>query len=468
MQLPRPSSCGTFHITKTGERIYSNKFDWVLPFHNPGLAPVGDASGSYHIDLKGMPLYAERYQRTFGYYDGLASVVMDDKWFHIDENGKIVFGKDWDWAGNFQSGFCVVRKDSKMFHINKQGNVLNDSGWTYAGDFRDKISVVRDNDGFYRHINDNGDFAHDMQFQQLGVYHKGFAVAKDEEGWFHIDINGNQIYPFRFQELEPFYNGIAKAVMLDGIEVLIDEKGKITPIENQRTFQSEDYSTLPKQINTESEFLNELNLRKEMTFICRHMYKMGYNFTIDGNISHRINNEQMMISPSGQHLGFITPEDFILIGMNGKPLSSDRKPSSEWKLHKEIYQIRPDINCIIHAHPPSAIAASVANIDLSKVFAHYSPIPTTEFAVNCTDEVVEVLAPFIEKENWAILKRHGVVTWANNLTNTFLRLEGLEQCAKIVTMASSITEIEPMSKDNIRKLFNMWGLDYENYSMGDL
>ena len=57
------------------------------------------------------------------------------------------------------------------------------------------ISVlpVRDNDGFYRHINDNGDFAHDMQFQQLGVYHKGFAVAKDEEGWFHIDINGNQI-----------------------------------------------------------------------------------------------------------------------------------------------------------------------------------------------------------------------------------------------------------------------------------
>ncbi len=125
--------------------------------------------------------------------------------------------------------------------------------------------------------------------------------------------------------------------------------------------------------------------------------------------------------------------------------------------------MRPDVQCVIHAHPPSAIAASVAGVNLGKVFAHYSPIPTTEFALNCTEETAKVLEPFIPSQNWAILKRHGVVTWANSLSNTFLRLEGLEQCAKIVTKANAIGDILPMPEDDVRSLFEMWKLDFSSY-----
>ena len=65
--LPRPSPCGKFHISNDGERTHNSEFDWVLPFHNPGLAPVGDKHGSYHIYLDGNPAYSARYKRTFGF-----------------------------------------------------------------------------------------------------------------------------------------------------------------------------------------------------------------------------------------------------------------------------------------------------------------------------------------------------------------------------------------------------------------
>ena len=93
-------------------------------------------------------------------------------------------------------------------------------------------------------------------------------------------------------------------------------------------------------------------------------------------------------------------------------------------------------------------------------------IPTTDFALNCTEETAQVLEPYIPTQNWAILKRHGVVTWANSLSNAFLRLEGLEQCARIVTKANAIGEIQPMPDDDVQQLFKMWGLDFESYGIG--
>ena len=151
----------------------------------------------------------------------------------------------------------------------------------------------------------------------------------------------------------------------------------------------------------------------------------------------------------------------------GNLIDGVRKPTSEWRLHSRIYDIRPDVECVIHAHPPSAIAASVANVDLTKVFAHYSPIPTTDFALNCTEETSKALEPYIRSQNWAILKRHGVVTWADSLFNTFLRLEGLEQCARIVMKANAIGDIQPIPDGDVQQLFKMWGLDFDSYGDGE-
>ena len=463
---PSTSSCRTHHIDSNGDPVYGQRFKWVLPFHDPGLAPVENFEGSYHITPVGKPAYDVKFDRTFGYYQGFAAVQKGQLWFHIDAQGNRIYQENWDWCGNFQGGFCVVRLNNRMFHIRPDGTKMNENGWTYAGDFGENSAVVRDDFGLCGHIDINGQYLHDQKFIELGVFHKSFAIAKDQSGWHHIDQLGQSLYPFRFENLEPFYNGIAKAVTISGVDVLIDEKGNISPLMGQLNSRKKELVSFPLPILEGNVKEKEKQLREQLMFVARHMYKMGYNYTIDGNISHRLSEDKILVSPTGQHLGFISPEDFVVMDKEGNLIDGDRKPTSEWRLHNRIYNMRPDVQCVIHAHPPSAIAASVANVDLGKVFSHYSPIPTTDFALNCTEDTAKVLEPYIKTQNWAILKRHGVVTWANSLFNAFLRLEGLEQSARIVTKANAITEIQPMPESDVQQLFRMWGLDFDSYSTG--
>ena len=95
--LPRPSACSKYHVDSDGNKLYDQIFNWVLPFHEPGLAPVGDESGAYHIHLDGTPAYSARFDRTFGYYCGLASVVDGVLWYHIAPDGGKPYEDSWNW-----------------------------------------------------------------------------------------------------------------------------------------------------------------------------------------------------------------------------------------------------------------------------------------------------------------------------------------------------------------------------------
>jgi hypothetical protein len=223
----RPSLDGANHIDSEGKPLYSVRFHKVLPFHNPGLAPVVDETGAYHIREDGSPAYSERYSRTFGFYQGIATVVEGNLWFHIVEDGSRLYALDWAWCGNFQNDRCSVRDETgDYYHIRTDGTVVPNGPWTYAGDFREMAAVVRGKDGLCRHVGPEGDFIHDKEFFDLDVYHKGFAKARDNEGWFHIDREGKDISCRRYEYLEPFYNGQALARLKDGSIVIIDEDGE--------------------------------------------------------------------------------------------------------------------------------------------------------------------------------------------------------------------------------------------------
>ena len=81
------AECETYHEYK-GKPLYNSRFEWVLKYHVPGLAPVGDKIGAYHIDLEGKAVYNERYIRTFGFYFGRAAVISEEGWGHIMTNGE--------------------------------------------------------------------------------------------------------------------------------------------------------------------------------------------------------------------------------------------------------------------------------------------------------------------------------------------------------------------------------------------
>lgn len=225
------SSCRTFHEIDNIP-LYKNRFSDIEKFHHPGLAPVSDNTGSYHINLDGTQAYKKRYNKTFGFYCMRAAVIDNGEYYHINIKGDRFYKESYDWLGNYQENKCVARKDDRFFHIDIDGNEIYSEKYDYVGDFKDDIAVVY-KQGKASHINGNGKLVHSKWYNKLGIYHKGFAIAEDDNGWFHIDISGAPIYESRYKMVEPFYNGHAKVEGFSGILGQIDVKDNMKYVINR-------------------------------------------------------------------------------------------------------------------------------------------------------------------------------------------------------------------------------------------
>lgn len=218
---------GTHHLVG-GRPLYEQRFVSVLKYHEPGLAPVLDESGAYHIDISGTPAYAIRFRRTFGFYQGLAAAILPDgSWLHIRTDGSPLSAERYRFCGNFQEGRSVVRDfNGQSFHINREGRPLYLTRHRYTGDYRDGCAVAQRADGRHSHIDAQGALVHDRWFLDLDVFHKGLARARDESGWHHVDRMGSPVYQRRFAMAEPYYNGLARVETDDGALLIIDETGE--------------------------------------------------------------------------------------------------------------------------------------------------------------------------------------------------------------------------------------------------
>jgi ubiquinone/menaquinone biosynthesis C-methylase UbiE len=225
-QRLKVSAEGTHHVNVEKMPAYAARFDCVLSFHEPGLASVMKDALAWHIHGDGSPAYARRFKKTFGFYEGLAAVVSENGWHHIYPSGTPVYAEHHAWCGNFQGGRCPVRHfDGFYSHIGPDGKPAYSKRWRYAGDYREEIAVVQAVDGRAGHIDPAGEFIHEQWFEDLDVFHKGLARARDHNGWTHISKTGEPIYHRRFAAVEPFYNGQARVERFDGGFEVIDESG---------------------------------------------------------------------------------------------------------------------------------------------------------------------------------------------------------------------------------------------------
>ena len=232
-------SADVSHHVHQGQPAYQSRFEEVLKFHEPGLAPVHDASGAYHITPDGLAAYESRYIRTFGFYEGRAAVHSEAGWFHVRGDGSPLYGKRYGWCGNFQEDRCAVRlPGGDYFHIAGDGSAAYGQRYRYAGDFRDGHAVVQREDGKHTHIDPSGNLLHGRWFQDLDVFHKRHARACDSAGWHHVDRFGEPLYSERFKNVEPFYNGQARVEGFDESLSVIDESGQ-TRLELREASQSQ-------------------------------------------------------------------------------------------------------------------------------------------------------------------------------------------------------------------------------------
>lgn len=214
-----------YHIL-LGIPLYRERFDEVMSFHEPGLAPAKKGSKWFHIRQDGKRAYGVSFDRVWGFYYGRAAVNKQGKSFHITPDGIPAYRERFSWVGNFQENVCVVRSlQGGYFHILPDGRRLYKATYRYVGDFKEGYAAVYDEGGKSFHIDKKGNPAYRHRYLEVDQFHKGIAPAKDETGAFHIDTAGNRIYSDTFLEVEPFYNGRAKVRARDGKLIEVDEKG---------------------------------------------------------------------------------------------------------------------------------------------------------------------------------------------------------------------------------------------------
>lgn len=291
----------------------------------------------------------------------------------------------------------------------------------------------------------------------------------------HLSAEGEPLYPARYRALSAFSEGLAVAHRIDGSVVIIDGSGReidlggerfawaLPPLNGRIQVQTRDgrngWVDLKGRFHA-TRTDPEWNARREIVRVARLIYERGYNVSIDGNLSVRLSAGELLMTPSGCHLGFLQPSDLIVTNPAGKLIRGERQPTSEYRLHTALYARLPDIRCVVHVHSPFAVAASLAGVDLAQSYITVAPVPTTAYARISSKESPRVLEPFMKDYNWAILPRHGTVAWAGSVWDAFLRIEGLEHAAKIIMAAKATGQIEPLDQTQRMELLTLWGLEH--------
>lgn len=270
---------------------------------------------------------------------------------------------------------------------------------------------------------------------------EGFATAFRCDGEaVLLDERGRELrLPRRFRWILPFSGGRARACTTDGVVGWLNPWGEFT-----------EEPTDP-----------EWAARNELVRVARLVYERDYNATIDGNLSYRLGPDEVLITPGGAHNGFLDPADLVVMDLDGRSVRGAGTATSEYRLHSSVYRHRDDIRCVIHVHAPYVLAASLAGIDLHQTYVTMAPVPTTRYARISSAQGPEVLEPYIQGYNWAVLPRHGPVVWADSIWNAFLRIEGLEHFAKVVLAAAACGPLTPMSADKRQELLTFWNLPHQ-------
>lgn len=200
-----------------------------------------------------------------------------------------------------------------------------------------------------------------------------------------------------------------------------------------------------------------LDQREQICEIGRRMYEREFVAAHEGNVSVRVGDNRFLSTPTMHCKGRLTSDDLCIVDETMNCLEGVNKPTSEIRLHLEIYRQRSDINAVVHSHPAYATAFAVANCPFpSAVLAEpdlfLGEVALAPFEVPGTDAFARSIIPFVHETNAIILANHGVVTYASDLETAFWMTEILESACKTVILSKSIGGPRQLTKEQGRAL----------------
>ena len=199
-------------------------------------------------------------------------------------------------------------------------------------------------------------------------------------------------------------------------------------------------------------------VRSELVATSRRLHQLGWVANHDGNISLRLTGKRLLITPTAYSKADVDDASLIIVDLDGKVLEGRRKPFSELELHLAAYRARPDVEVVLHAHPPRATAFGLVGLELSPIsmpeilVSLGDRIPTLPRAMPKTPEVVKGVEVAAAQFDAMLLAGNGALTLGADLCQALLRMELVEHYATILTAARGLGPVEPLPPGDVAKL----------------
>lgn len=203
------------------------------------------------------------------------------------------------------------------------------------------------------------------------------------------------------------------------------------------------------------------SVRDEIVEVCHQLYLQGMLAACDGNVSVRLDDSRLLITPSGVHKGHLDSGHFAVVDFHGNTVAGH--PSSELAIHLAVYRACPEARAVIHAHPPAAIAWTIAHPDstelpsgaMSELILAVGQVPIIPYKRPGSTASADALLPYITRSKVCLLSRHGCLCWGTSLSEATWGVERLEHAAKTLSYAQTFGGITSLPQQEIDQLHEL-------------
>src|SRR6266536_4422232 len=187
------------------------------------------------------------------------------------------------------------------------------------------------------------------------------------------------------------------------------------------------------------------------------LHTCGFIAATDGNISVRLDDERVLVTPTGMSKGMMKTSDLVIVDMNGHKLKGRREVTSEIGMHLLIYRMRPDVHAVVHAHPRTATGFAAAGIALNQplvceVVIGLGSIPLAKYGTPGTPELTDALEPLVPQYDAILMSNHGVVAYGSDLNHAYMKMETVEHFAQIALVTHLLGRQQPLGSEELEKL----------------
>jgi L-fuculose-phosphate aldolase len=203
-------------------------------------------------------------------------------------------------------------------------------------------------------------------------------------------------------------------------------------------------------------------LRAEICEVGRRLYARGYVASNDGNISARLDDERLITTPTGVSKGFMTPDMLVVTDLAGRKLAGHRHASSELLMHLAVYELRADVQAVVHAHPPLATGFAVAGIPLDRavlaeVVTTLGSVPIAAYATPSTQELPDAVRQYVRVHDGMLLANHGALTVGADVLGAYYKMETVEHFGHSSLVARLLGREHLLSRTEVERLQGLRG-----------